>query len=218
LPSRHSRENASPLPPCAARSTASNSSPITGPSIGSPATRPQQFSHLHTQHTRARPGQQAPHNNARYPVPPRITYLAAPHTGWALVVHISGTARSARRLARKHRRQDQVLLPPRPTAPVLQGRRRVQRPGSRIIHRLAPDPYRAAGQPGTSSRPGHEGAWLTTGSGGSDLGPAVLVILAVALLGPAAAAAIWPGPCGDAIRGGAGPPVGLVPASARARA
>jgi hypothetical protein len=48
-------------------------------------------------------------------------------------------------------------------------------------------------------------------------GPAVLVIFAVALLGPAAAAAIWPGPCGDAMRDGAGLPVGLVPAAARAR-
>jgi len=58
----------------------------------------------------------------------------------------------------------------------------------------------------------------TTDSGGSGLGPAVLVILAVALLGPAAAAAIWPGPCGDAMRDGAGLPAGLVPASPRARA
>jgi hypothetical protein len=48
-------------------------------------------------------------------------------------------------------------------------------------------------------------------------GTAVLVIFAVALLGPAAAAAIWPGPCGDAMRDGAGLPVGLVPAAARAR-
>jgi hypothetical protein len=92
-----------------------------------------------------------------------------------------------------------------------------QRPGSRIIHRLAPDPSQAAGPPGTSSRTGHEGAWLTTGSGGSGLGPAVLVILAAAPLGAAAAAAIWPGPCGDAMRDGAGPPANRVPAAARAR-
>jgi hypothetical protein len=52
---------------------------------------------------------------------------------------------------------------------------------------------------------------------GAASGPALLVILAVALLGPAAAAAIWPGPCGDAMRDGAGLPVGLVPAAARAR-
>jgi hypothetical protein len=52
---------------------------------------------------------------------------------------------------------------------------------------------------------------------GAASGPAVLVIFAVALPGPAAAAAIWPGPCGDAMRDGAGLPAGLVPAAARAR-
>jgi hypothetical protein len=41
------------------------------------------------------------------------------------------------------------------------------------------------------------GTRQTTGSGRSS--PAALVILAAALLGPAAAAAIWPGPSGDAM-------------------
>jgi hypothetical protein len=59
------------------------------------------------------------------------------------------------------------------------------------------------------------GTRQTTGSGRSS--PAVLVILAAALLGPAAAAAIWPGPSGDAMRDGAGLPFGLVPAAARGR-
>jgi hypothetical protein len=99
--------------------------------------------------------------------------------------------RSAPRPARKHRRLNQVLRPPRLAVPVPQGRRRVQRAG--LPHHppaRPPDPPRAAGPPGTSSSTGHEGTWQTTDSGGSGPGPAVPVILAAAPPGPAAAAAI----------------------------
>ena len=59
LPSRHNRENASPLPPCAALSTASNSSPITGPSIGSPANGRSNLA-IFAPARPGRPGRQAP--------------------------------------------------------------------------------------------------------------------------------------------------------------
>jgi hypothetical protein len=71
--------------------------------------------------------------------------------------------------------------------PRCKGRRRVQRRGSRTIHRLAGSAPPPAAPRRTPT--GHPDGAHTRGSGGSGLGELVAILLAVALLGPAVAAA-----------------------------
>jgi Flp pilus assembly protein TadB len=77
--------------------------------------------------------------------------------------------------------------------PRCKGRRRVQRPGSRTVHRPPAGSARGGRPPPATSRRtamGHPDGAHTHGSGGSGLGEVIVILLAVALLGPAVAAAV----------------------------
>jgi hypothetical protein len=168
LPSRHSRENASALPPCAALSTVSNSSPITWASIGSPATRPQRFGHLGPS-TPVRPAGRPPSTAPdAHPAPDNDP--DSPKRKGTGESNFPNHTRSAWRPAQAPP-PEPVLFPPRPTAPVRQDAATSSGPAPAPSTGSSAGPVTGSGPARYQQQDSHEGTWQTTGSGGSGLGP-----------------------------------------------